>query len=152
LLGTIGALACYAFALTFPEGSDLQLQLLVVTQLAVFLNLFNLLPVPPLDGGRVTAAISPWLWIVGLAGLLVLMFFEARSGGLGALIIPVLILMYAIPRVRATLQARGRDDPYYRVSPLASWTMGILYFGLGVVLTVMFLHLNGVEFLREIGF
>ena len=31
-----------------------------------FLNLFNLLPVVPLDGGRAMAAMSPWMWFVGL--------------------------------------------------------------------------------------
>ena len=33
------------------------------------LNLFNLLPIVPLDGGRAMAAIHPVLWIAGIAGL-----------------------------------------------------------------------------------
>jgi len=152
VLGTVGALACYAIALSLPTDSSLQIQLLTVTQLAFFLNLFNLLPVPPLDGGRVTAAISPWLWIGGLAALFGLMFVEARAEGLGALIIPVLILVYAFPRIRATLAARGTNDPYYEVSRTASWTMGAIYVGLGSLLTFMFLHLHGLAFLHESGF
>ena len=32
-----------------------------------FINLFNLLPVLPLDGGRAMAALSPWVWLVGYA-------------------------------------------------------------------------------------
>jgi Zn-dependent protease len=40
-----------------------------------FLNLFNLLPILPLDGGRAMAALSPWVWLVGLAGLLAMVFF-----------------------------------------------------------------------------
>ena len=37
---------------------------------ALLLNLFNLLPVIPLDGGRTAAALSPKLWGLGLAALL----------------------------------------------------------------------------------
>ena len=33
-----------------------------------FINLFNLLPVLPLDGGRAMAALSPWVWLAGYAG------------------------------------------------------------------------------------
>ncbi len=40
-----------------------------------FLNLFNLLPILPLDGGRAMAALSPWVWLVGLVGLIALTFF-----------------------------------------------------------------------------
>jgi len=152
VLGTVGAVVCYAIAMSLQVDSDLQMQLLMVAQLAFFLNLFNLLPVPPLDGGRVTAAISPWLWIGGLAGLFTLMFVEARASGFGALIIPVLILVYAFPRIRTTLQMRGTNDPYYNVSRAASWTMGTIYLGLGTFLTFMFLHLHGLSFLHEIGF
>ena len=35
-----------------------------------FLNLFNLLPVVPLDGGRAMAAMAPWMWFVGFAALI----------------------------------------------------------------------------------
>ena len=40
----------------------------------LFLNLFNLLPVVPLDGGRAMAALSPKMWFVGFAGLVFLTF------------------------------------------------------------------------------
>jgi Zn-dependent protease len=39
-----------------------------------FLNLFNLLPTYPLDGGRIAGAISPWFWPLG----------QVLAGGLGA--------------------------------------------------------------------
>src|SRR5829696_7752820 len=35
----------------------------------LFLNLFNLLPVVPLDGGRAMAAMAPWMWFVGFAAM-----------------------------------------------------------------------------------
>jgi Zn-dependent protease len=137
LLGTIGALACYGLAIQM-HNPRLQMELLVVAQLAFMLNLFNLLPVPPLDGGRITAAISPWLWIPGLIGLGVMMYQQIRDGGGFGLVILGLVLFYAFPRIRATLRAQGRDVPYYRVSRRASWTMALLYLSLGGVLLYMF--------------
>ena len=137
--------------MAFPVGSELHLELLVVTQLAIFLNLFNLLPIPPLDGGRVTAAISPWLWIVGLIGLFAMMITEAMKFGFGGLVLPMIILFYALPRIRATFAARGTNDPYYQVSSKASRTMGALYAGLLAVLAFTFLHLHGFALLHESG-
>ncbi|MCZ8516396.1 site-2 protease family protein [Paenibacillus filicis] len=37
-----------------------------------FLNLINLLPIHPLDGGRIATAVTRWLWLVGLIGGLVI--------------------------------------------------------------------------------
>lgn len=150
-LGTIGALACYAVALSIPAAAPLHRELLVGTQLAFLLNLFNLLPVPPLDGGRITAAITPWLWILGLIGLGLLGFVEFRAAGLFGLFIPVLILLYAFPRIRYTLQARGMNADYYRVSRGRSWSMAGIYVALGLLLAFMFQHLGGYYFLERFG-
>src|SRR3954454_24957308 len=60
VLGTIGALACVPLA--SATGNDL-FRALAFT--GFFLNLFNLAPVLPLDGGRAMAAMAPWMWIVG---------------------------------------------------------------------------------------
>ena len=66
VLGTVVALACYGLAYVMPQYSEVLLQ---VAFWGFILNLFNMLPVPPLDGGRVTAAISPWIWAPGLLAL-----------------------------------------------------------------------------------
>lgn len=42
---------------------------LMVSLLGYLLNLFQMVPVLPLDGGRIVAAISPRLWIVGIGFL-----------------------------------------------------------------------------------
>src|SRR5881396_1486521 len=65
VLGSIGALVPLAIwkltGETFWEA---------LAFVGFFLNLFNLLPVLPLDGGRAMAALTPWMWIVGY-GLLI---------------------------------------------------------------------------------
>lgn len=63
LLGTVGALA--ALGLAVATGYEV---LFVIAQVGLFLNLLNLLPIHPLDGGRIVTAISRWLWAVGLIG------------------------------------------------------------------------------------
>src|SRR5437868_4036086 len=50
LAGTLGALACYFLARY--SGSHL---LLALSYAGFFLNLFNLIPLSPFDGGRITA-------------------------------------------------------------------------------------------------
>ncbi|MBP8133984.1 MAG: site-2 protease family protein, partial [Zoogloea sp.] len=60
LAGTVASLACYFFARS--EGSDL---LLAISYSGFFLNLFNLIPVPPLDGGRMTGVVSRKFWMLG---------------------------------------------------------------------------------------
>lgn len=63
LIGTIGALACYG--LGAATGEEMYY---VLAMVGFFLNLINLLPVHPLDGGRIATAVSRWLWVVGLIG------------------------------------------------------------------------------------
>ena len=60
VLGTLGAGVCLAAAVA--TDSDL---LRAVAYTAFFLNLFNLIPVVPLDGGRAAAAFHPAFWFVG---------------------------------------------------------------------------------------
>src|ERR671921_1330816 len=69
VLGTLGCLALLPVA--FATGEDFWYALVFT---GLFLNLFNLLPVVPLDGGRAMAALSPWMWFVGLFAMALLVF------------------------------------------------------------------------------
>src|SRR2546421_6565915 len=68
VLGSIGAAACLAIG--EAAGSDL---FRALAYIGFFLNLFSLLPVVPLDGGRAMAAMAPWMWFVGLGVLVALL-------------------------------------------------------------------------------
>src|SRR3954449_12857055 len=65
VLGTLGAAAC--IPLYYATGNNL-FRALAFT--GFFLNLFNLAPMLPLDGGRAMAAMAPWMWIAGLGVML----------------------------------------------------------------------------------
>jgi len=61
ILGTLGTLI--PLAIWLATGSDLWRALAYV---GFFINLINLLPVLPLDGGRAMAVLGPKVWIVGI--------------------------------------------------------------------------------------
>jgi len=126
LLGTVGALGC--FYLARNTGSSL---LLALAYAGFFLNLFNLIPLSPFDGGRVTAAISPRLWLLGVP-LLVGLFFYSPS--------PLLILMavLALPNVLKAWRGLGsQEQPYYAVSAETRVSYSALYLGLAAFLAIM---------------
>ena len=133
-LGTVGALFCHAMYLL--TGTDL---LLLLAWFGYMLNLFNLLPVPPLDGGRITAAVSPWIWMPGLLGLVWLIFAQWRATGQPSILL-MLLLFFAWPRILQTLRQRRRREPnpYFDITRRAKWTIGAWYFGLGLSLIVLF--------------
>ncbi|MBB6633722.1 site-2 protease family protein [Cohnella thailandensis] len=60
MLGSLGALVC--FLIGQWTGYEVWYALAYV---GFFLNLLNLLPMNPLDGGRIIGAVSRWLWAVG---------------------------------------------------------------------------------------
>jgi Zn-dependent protease len=96
LVGTLGALGCY-FA-----GRQLENELLLALAYSGFiLNLFNLIPVSPLDGGRITAVLSPRIWFVGLP-VLVAAFLYSPS--------PLLVLIGIL--VLPQLKAAWNYDPH----------------------------------------
>ena len=142
VLGTIGSLACFGVWWFFPEST-------VALKVAVFgfmLNFFNMLPIPPLDGGRVTAAISPWAWILGLAAMGYWLVADYVNYGRVNFII-ALIIFFAFPRIRDTLQNKSiRNHPYYQIGRGASWTMGLAYLSLSAVLAVYYFQYRGVIF------
>jgi len=64
VVGTAGALACFAAA--HLVSGRISYLLIGLAYFGCFLNLFNLIPLSPLDGGRVAGALSKWANVVGL--------------------------------------------------------------------------------------
>jgi Zn-dependent protease len=71
---------------------------------SAFLNLFNMIPMPPFDGGRIIAALWPPLWFLGF-GLFVAFAFYFHL----PLIFVAIIGILGVPSMIASW--RGRVDP-----------------------------------------
>lgn len=61
--------------------------LYTLSYVGFFINLLNLLPIHPLDGGRISTAVTRWLWLVGLIGGLAFIIYRFS---------PILMLIWAL--------------------------------------------------------
>jgi Zn-dependent protease len=124
--GTLGAFA--VLAVSHYDGSAL-LRDLAFT--GFLLNLFNLLPALPLDGGRVAGALHPAIWLLGLAAMLLYEFYRPSP------VIPVILVLGGYELWR---RWRGRNSEaskvYFALQPGQRATIGSAYLGLVLVLLV----------------
>ncbi len=128
ILGTIGSAAC--IVIWQATGSDL-FRALAFT--GFFLNLFNLLPVVPLDGGRAMAAMAPWMWFAGFAGLIALAIIWPNP------IILIIVLFGALEthrRWKIRRQGGAEQQAYYAVRPLDRALVAGVYLSLIALLVV----------------
>ncbi len=127
-VGTLAAFAAYFYG-TYV-GSELWV---AVAYSGFIINLFNLIPVSPLDGGRITQVLSPRIWFLGIP-LLVVLFYYSPS--------PMLILigLLALPNLRAAWNYNPASPEalrYNTVPPMIKLQYAVLYLGLAAVLAVM---------------
>ena len=126
ILGSAGAAALLPIA----DASGNQL-FRALAFIGFFLNLFNLLPVLPLDGGRAMAAMAPWMWFVGFAAMIAV-----------ALVFPnpviLLVLLFGgmetWRRWRRRREGGPQQQAYYRVKPAHRLMVAGIYIGLVVLL------------------
>jgi Zn-dependent protease len=126
VLGTAGAAVCLAIG--EATNSDL---LRALAYIGFFLNLINLVPVVPFDGGRAMAAMAPAIWFVGLAALLALLLLSHNP------FLLIFLFLGGMETWRRWQQRKTRSleqAAYYRVSPRNRWLVGLVYIGLIVAL------------------
>ena len=126
LLGSTGAFIVYLVALEYQTH-----WLLAIAYAGFVLNLFNLIPVVPLDGGHIVAVISPKIWVIGLPMLVVLYFWQPSP-------LIIIIAILAAPKAWAAIRNKTQVNPS---SLLATADLrmryGAEYLGLVGFLTVM---------------
>ena len=126
ILGTIATLV--PLAIWLVTGEEFWQALAYV---GFFINLFNLLPVLPLDGGRAMAALSPWVWFVGFAILVALTFAFPN---------PILILVLLFGGLESWRRFKNRNTPesqaFHAIPTRTRVLVAIVYIGLAALLAV----------------
>ena len=103
MLGSAAAFVCYILAR--DSGSGL---LMALAYAGFVLNLFNLIPLTPLDGGRIVSVISPRIWFLGVPMLAGLFLWKPSP-------LLIIIAIFAAPQVWAAFKDRRvLDSEYYR--------------------------------------
>jgi Zn-dependent protease len=122
VLGGAGALACLLVA--WMSGS---LFWYALASTGFLINLFNLIPISPLDGGRIVGVISRWLWLAGYAvGIVVFLITWS----------PILMLILILGLFGLGRTLRGPSEGYFDVAPGRRRVMALAYFGLMAALTL----------------
>jgi Zn-dependent protease len=124
ILGSIATLV--PLAIWLATGEDFWQAL---TYVGFFINLLNLLPVLPLDGGRAMAALSPWVWFVGYAGLIALTIFFPN---------PILLLVLIFGGIESWRRWKLRNTPegraYHAIPGRTRALVAVTYLGLAALL------------------
>ncbi|MFA5514874.1 MAG: site-2 protease family protein [Desulfuromonadales bacterium] len=132
LLGTLGAMVCALVGVA--TGNPFWYAL---ASTGFLLNLFNLLPISPLDGGRILGVISPKLWIVGLAGAIGLFWLTWSP------IIALIVIMGSLQIWSTAKQGKTEKARYYAVTPVRRIAMGLAFLALAATTSVGMLAVQG---------
>lgn len=132
IAGALASLVCLLVALGSPDAPG------VWAALAYFgflMNLFNLIPMVPLDGGRISAAIDRRMWIVGLVMLVGVYVWEWINGtnSIFLLLIIVIAATQFWSRSRASTST-PEAQAYYAVPLHERIVIALAYFGLAAAL------------------
>lgn len=135
VLGTLAGIA--TLGLYAATGSPIFLGLAYFN---FIINLFNLAPLLPLDGGRAVGAMSPLFQVLGLVTMVGLFF-----------VAPVMafIALIGLPEIWHRWKTRHTPEgrAYYDIAPRHRVAVGVVYLGLIIVLGL----LTGFTFVEDPG-
>ncbi|WP_020677522.1 hypothetical protein [Geopsychrobacter electrodiphilus] len=135
LLGTLGAIGCVGIGLTTGN-----LFWFALASSGFLLNLFNLLPISPLDGGRIIGVISPKLWLLGLLGA-GLLFYLTWSPIVALILLLGSFQIYKSFKMSRT--SKTEHARYYDVSLAKRAGMGFAFLLLLAVTSIGMLAMHG---------
>jgi len=131
ILGSLGALVCVLFYILTNNHLFLAL-----AYSGFMINLFNLIPLHPLDGGRMVTAISPKIWFVGIP---ILLFVSIRFFN------PILILFLISGCIQAFKQWKEPHTDYYNTSISTKIIFSLIFFGLIIFLGLGIFYIHSIH-------
>jgi Zn-dependent protease len=126
IAGAIAGAACYLLFL--QTGAHL---FLLLAYFSFLINLLNLIPVSPLDGGRIVGAISRWIWPAALV-LVAVAFFYTHN------ILLLLLIWFGFMQTVSLFRSAPGMMGYYRIGILPRAYITALYVSLAVGLALGF--------------
>jgi Zn-dependent protease len=116
---------------------------LLIAFLGFGLNLINLVPSGMIDGGRISAAISKWLWVFGGAAVVYKVVQQPNP-------LIILIAVLAAFQVYASFNREKTDPHYFEITPPQRAAIAALYFALVIFLGHQtWMALRRLELLRQ---
>jgi Zn-dependent protease len=110
------------------------------------LQLFNLAPVLPLDGGRAMAALSTRIWLLGWLGMVAAAAIVTAEAGVGRAFILYLIALLGGRELlrRRRLRGTAASEAYHQVAPRTRVLIGLTYLvlllGTGAATVSLYMH------------
>jgi Zn-dependent protease len=131
--GAIASGVCLALAEMSPHTMTVWAPL---AYFGFFINLFNLVPVLPFDGGRVLGAIDRRIWIVGFLALLGFQIWQWINGSFSIWLLFFIVMAATQLWGRRGLRNSAAAQEYYSVPIGARIALSVLYFGLAGALVL----------------
>jgi Zn-dependent protease len=139
--GALASAVCLLIAFTQTQTPGIWASL---AYFGFFLNLVNLIPIVPFDGGRVLAAIDRRIWIVGFVGLVAFTAWTwlQAAGSFWQRIDTtssfwlILFIIMAATQLLARRSTTPEERAYYAVPLHERVVLGLAYFGLIAVLVL----------------
>lgn len=95
---------------------------LAVAYFSFFITIFNMIPISPLDGGRIVGALSPWIWGIGVIVMALAAIYTMS---------PLMFLIVGLGGYRAYRTWQDRDSwqqtGYFTVTPIQRIIVGVAY-------------------------
>lgn len=131
IAGALASSACLLLASIYPHQVWAAL-----AYFGFFMNLFNLVPIVPFDGGRVLAAIDRRVWILGFLALVAINIWTLLNHTFSVFLLLFLFMAGSQLWARRKVADTPESQAYYSVPGMTRVTLALLYFGLIAVLMI----------------